>query len=435
MTESFLYYIWKNQKFDTQNLLTDTQKQIKILEIGTQNTQGGADFQDAKLVIDGQIWAGTVEIHIKTSDWYKHQHQKNKQYNNVILHLVWEDDISQEKDKILRQDGSIIPTLSLVNRVKPYFVQNFLALHTQKNTILCHSQLPKVPEIYKFQALDKSLALRLERKADFVQELLTQNNQDWEETAFQLLAKNFGFKTNAEPFLRIAQQISYKNIAKHADNLPSIEALLFGQAGFLDEITTNNPNPDDYTKFLAKEYDFLSKKFNLVNKKNHVSEWQFLRMRPANFPTLRIAQFASIIHHWRNFFSVLLYENYQNLHQKFSVLTSDYWQSHYHFGKIYKGKVPQLGKSAVENVFVNTVIPLRVAYSKAKNLPDMLTQCLEDLEKLPAEKNTILEDWQQAGISYKNAFDAQALLGLYQDFCVPKHCLDCPIGYFILNNP
>ncbi len=436
MTESFLYYIWKNQQFDAQNLRTDTQKNVKILEIGTQNTQGGADFQDAKLLIDEQIWFGTIEIHVKTSDWHKHQHQKNKQYNNVILHLVWEDDINSENIKpenlILRHDGTTIPTLSLKNRVKPYFVQNFLALNNQKNTILCQSQLQNVPDLYRFQALDKSLAQRLEQKADFVRDLLNQNEQDWEETAFQVLAKNFGFKTNAEPFLRLAKTISYKVLAKHADNLTSIEALLFGQAGFLDGILDNMAT-DDYTKLLQKEHDFLAKKFNLQQQKSHVSEWQFLRMRPANFPTLRIAQFASLVHHWRNFFSVLLYENYENLHKKFAVLCSEYWHTHYHFGKIYKGKVPQLGKSSVENIFVNTVIPLRVAYSKAKNQPDMLAQSLEDLEKLTAEKNAILDTWHEAGIKAKNAFDAQALLGLYQNFCTPKLCLECPIGHFLLN--
>ncbi len=442
MTEQFLSFIWKNQKFDAQNLLTDAQKKIEILEIGSENTQGGADFQNAKLAIDGQIWFGTIEIHIKASDWYKHQHQKNKNYNNVILHLVWENDILAEKDKVLREDNSPIPTLSLKERVKPYFVQNFLALFSTKlfstktsnkntqKTILCTSQLPQVPDLYKFQALDKSLAQRLEKKADFVREILQKNNQDWEETAYQLLAKNFGFKVNAEPFLRIAENSPFKILAKHADNLLSIEAILFGQAGFLDiEITQNT---DEYTQKLKKEYDFLAKKFDLKNQ-NHVSEWQFLRMRPANFPTLRIAQFSSLVFHWHNFFSVLLYENYKNLHEKFDILTSDYWQIHYHFGKFYKGKTPQLGKSSIENIFVNTVIPLRVAYSKAKNLPDILSQSLEDLEKLPAEKNAILDTWKTAGIAHKNAFDAQALLGLYQDFCVPQRCLDCVIGNFLIN--
>jgi hypothetical protein len=423
MNEHFLYFIWQYQYFDKTDLKTTQNQMITILDVGKSNSDAGADFYYAKVLIDDVEWAGTVEIHLKSSDWQAHQHQKNKQYNNVILHVVWEDNQPAQ-----RQDGSVLPTIELKNRVNKDWLYRYQTLLNAQNTIPCEKQFGQVSDLKKIMMLDKALSNRLEDKAFLVKALLIKNQHDWEETTYQLLAKNFGFKINSEPFLRLSQTLPLKILRKHSDNLLQIETLLFGQAGFLQ----NPENQDDYLADLQKEYRFLNAKYGLENQQLSVEQWNFLRLRPVNFPTVRLAQFAALIHQYSGFFSLFIETPVKELMQKLSVSQSEYWQQHYTFAKPTQTKVPSLGKSAIENIIINTVVPILACYAKEKANQDFMDKALQLLENLKAEDNKILKIWQDLGLKVKTAFDSQACLELYNHFCSQKKCLDCTIGLALI---
>jgi adenosyl cobinamide kinase/adenosyl cobinamide phosphate guanylyltransferase len=261
--------------------------------------------------------------------------------------------------------------------------------------------------------------------------MLERNHQDWEETAYQLLAQNFGFKINAEPMLRLAQGLPLKILQKHRDNLTQMEALLLGQSGMLPAIE----NADKYVDILRREYDFLSAKYSLKSQQLRAHEWKFLRLRPANFPTVRLAQLATLVQRQPSLFSLFIHaETLKMLQNALRVEQSGYWQKHYQFQKEATGKVPALGKTSVENIIVNTVVPLLVAYSEAKDSRLFLDKALELLEQLPAEQNHITEMWEGLELKTKTAFDSQGVIELYNNFCSEKRCLNCGIGTALLKS-
>jgi hypothetical protein len=280
--------------------------------------------------------------------------------------------------------------------------------------------------------LDKVLMKRLQDKSLIVSYFLEENKQDWEETTYQLLAKNFGFKLNAEPFLSLSKNLPLKILQKHRDNLGQIEALIFGVAGFLKD-ENNETAWDDYRKNLRKEFQFLASKYQLQDKILGQHEWKYLRLRPANFPTVRLAQFARFIHENANLFSVLIHlENVKSLANILKVKQSEYWTEHYVFGKKTEGKVPTLGNASVENVVINTVVPLLVAYANQKDNRDYLEKAIRLLEEISAEENNITKHWQSMGLKIKSAFDSQASIEWYNHFCLAKKCLECNVGVDIL---
>ncbi|MCS6795835.1 MAG: DUF2851 family protein [Raineya sp.] len=419
MREDFLHFIWQNLYFSQENLQTISGEPIKIIDTGKYNPNEGADFENVILHIAGKTHKGYVEMHLKTSDWLKHHHNQNPKYENVVLHVVWENDL---------QDTSLIPipTLELKERTNPTLLHNYRQLLAKKNFVPCENLFADVEKIFVLSTWDKVLVQRLERKSEKVREIWENTQKDWEETTYRLLAESFGFKINSKAFLKLASQTPLKFFFKHQNNLLQIEALLFGQAGFLE-----GSFQDEYAQNLQKEYQFLRHKYQL--QPIEASEWNFLRLRPANFPTIRLAQFAQILFHNANLFSLLLYaEKFSTLKKIFAVQVSAYWQNHYHLDKPTEKTASKLGKSSFQNLLINAIVPLLVFYGKIYQKPEYLDKAIYFLEQLPAESNHIIEKWQKLGAEPTSAADSQALLELYQTFCEPKKCLQCGIGTEIL---
>jgi len=422
MNESFLHYLWQFQYFDKNDLASSQGEPISILKIGHLNSNAGPDFSDAKIKIDGIEWAGTVEIHIKSSDWHAHHHQTDAAYENVVLHVVWEND-----KPICRQDKTLIPTLELKNRVDASILKEYKKLINSPASIACEKSFAQVDDLVKLSMLDKTLMQRLENKANHVNEVLKLNQGDWDETFYHLLAKNFGFKVNADPFYQLAKSLPYKIIQKQ-NSLLQVEALLFGQAGMLETKTK-----DEYITSIFQEYKLLAQKYSLLESRLNPSQWRFLRLRPANFPTVRIAQFASLLYTSRNIFSQLISSNsFSSIEKVLPVDQSAYWKNHYRFGKKAKGEVPDIGESSIQNIIINTVAPVLVAYGKYKDEQLFIDKAVELLQQLPAEQNKITRTWSALGLNVKTAFDSQSLIELYNNFCQKRQCLNCTVGISIL---
>ncbi len=423
MNESFLHYIWQFQYFDRVDLKTQLGEQVSIFQTGILNTDAGPDFSQAKIRIDQIDWVGNVEIHTKASDWLNHKHTSDKAYENVILHVVWEDDTD-----IRRADGSVIPSLRLKGRVDESLIIAYKKLMNDASAIPCNKSFNGVPNLIKLSMLDKSLLQRLESKSGVIYQLVKSNHGDWEETTYQLLAKNFGFKINSDPLFQLAKSLPYKFIQKHSSSLQQIEALLFGQAGMLETKTK-----DEYFSSLYTEYAFLSKKYSLNASRLNPSQWKFLRLRPANFPTLRMAQFASFLFIHKNLFSTIIEaDSYSKLIDIFSTATSIYWRTHYHFAKKAKGIVPVLGESSKQNILINSIVPLLAAYSKTRDEYRFMERAIEILQHVPAENNRITKMWTELGTSVKTAFDSQALIEQYNNGCQKRQCLNCVVGASLL---
>lgn len=422
MTEDFLHFLWHFKRFPPQDLITTTGERIEIVAVGQHNRNAGPDFQNARLSIGGIDWAGNVEMHLKASDWRRHAHTQNTAYDSVILHVVWEND-----EPITRSDGTLIPTLEMQHLVQRPLLDSYRKLLQSTTHIACTQQFHEVNEITRVGMIHRAAAHRLERKATFVKTLYDQNHQDWEETAYQLLAYNFGFKINAEPMLRLAVGLPFKVLQKHRNNLFQLEALLLGQSGLEAE------QSDEYSTALAKEYAFLAHKYGLTSQQLRPQEWKFLRLRPANFPTVRLAQLAALIQQQNSLFSLFVNtESREQFEKSLRLKPSDYWQKHYLLGKEATHKVPALGKSSVENIIINTVAPLLAAYAEAKDHRGFLERAVEWTESLPPEQNHIIEQWEALGLPPRNAYESQGGIELFNEFCMPKKCLDCSIGASIL---
>ncbi|NJL12862.1 MAG: DUF2851 family protein [Microscillaceae bacterium] len=425
MKEDFLHFVWRFQYFDQKDLQTQEGKSLQIIAPGQWHQDAGPDFEMAHLRIDGQIWQGHVEIHVRASDWERHGHHQNPAYQNVVLHVVWEDD-----QPARRLDGTLIPALELKNRLPSTLWSRYRLLLESLGPVPCHALLEQAPALARLQMLDKTLTSRLEAKSSFVRQHWQENGQDWETTAYQLLAQNFGFKTNAAPFLRLAQVLPLKILQKHRHEPLALEALLFGQAGLIP-----TPPPDAYSESLLREYDFLAHKYYLKPHQLEIAAWKFLRLRPANFPTLRLAQFAQLMSREGGLFAWLTEGAAQELLGNFQLSPTSYWQSHYRFGQAAQGKVPLFGKSARHHLLINAVVPLWAALALEKQAPEWMEKAAHLLEKLPAERNRILSMWEGLGLKVQSAYDSQALIELYQHYCLPKRCLSCSIGLFLLRNP
>lgn len=423
MNESFLHYIWQFQYFDKRDLRCTTGEEILVLNPGARNTHAGPDFGNAKLRLDDMEWAGSVEIHINSSGWTDHKHQHDPAYENVVLHVVW-----QEDERIFRKDGTLLPTLELKSRVSSSFVLQYKRIVHSRQKIPCASGINSVPDIIRISMLDKALMTRLEIKAAAVLKALQRNNGDWEETCYQTLCRNFGFKVNTEPFLQLAQSLPYRLLMKHSDHLEQIEALIFGQAGFLRE-TVNDP----YYLLLKREHSLLTKKYNLADRQMNRDQWRFLRLRPANFPTIRLAQLASVLYHQDHLFSrIRNLITSDDLISMFAVKPSEYWHHHYQFFKRQEKQIPPLGRISIENILINSIVPMLVAYGKWRDEQRYVDRALLLLEETASEDNNILRSWAELGVRSKNAFDSQALIELHNNFCIRRRCLDCNIGFALL---
>lgn len=418
MREDFLHFLWQYQYFDKNDLRTTENNSVNILKTGHLNKDAGPDFREAKVNIDDIDWSGSVEIHIKSSDWNLHNHQNDRAYENVVLHVVWQHDY-----EIKRSDGTTIPTIELKEIADPQLQYNYIRLINSHDDVACHNKLDEVPDIVKLSMIDKAVTDRLISKAQNVVLLQQQNSNDWNETAYQLLSSNFGFKVNTEAFLELSKSLPFKLILKHRDNLNHMESLLFGQAGFLEE-----ESGDEYYQARKKEYEFFKHKYNL-NQKLDRFQWKFLRLRPANFPTVRIAQLAALIYKIDKLFATLTGSgSVDKLTNILKVKQSEYWLEHYDFEKQPSRKMTNIGKASCHNIIINTAIPMLVAYSRQIDDQAYLDRAVALLQQLPAENNVIIRKWKSLGLKPDSSFDTQGLIQLNNEFCLKRRCLSCNIG-------
>jgi Protein of unknown function (DUF2851) len=424
MVEDFLHYVWQFQQFDKTNLLTTDGQIINILKNGQKNHDSGPDFSQARILIGDIEWVGQVEIHVNAKEWFAHNHQNDLAYDNVILHVVWESNT-----EITRANNTIIPTLELKTLVAAETINKYKILVDSHQDIKCESFFSNCSLLTKITMLDKALAHRLEKKTKDVIRILNVCKNDWEETTYRILAKNFGFKLNSDAFLRLAELLPLKILQKHRGSIFQIEALCFGQAGFLEE------HSDDYSKKLQEEYLYLSKKYDLYESRMVKHEWKFLRTRLPNFPTVRLSQFAVIIDSLSSLFSFFIQNaNKEDFEKVLKILPSNYWQEHYDFAKASKNKLKGMGQSSIENVIINTSVNLLAAYSQATNSLEYNEKAVAILEKIKPEKNYITDKWIAMGLEIKSSFDSQAVIEQYNEFCLKKRCLHCAIGVSYLKN-
>lgn len=422
MREDILQYLWQFGNFSTKPIFTSENEKIEIYSKGILNINEGPDFLHAKIKIGEIEWAGSVEIHVKSSDWNLHKHSNHKAYENVILHVVYENN-----KPIFDAKNKLIPTLELKQIIDNEMLKKYYALINNQSTLACASHFSNIESVIKLSMFDGVLHRRLERKAVEIITQFQKYNADWEQTCYHFLLRNFGFKTNAEPFARLAELLPYKIIQKQSENRIQIEALLFGIAGFLDETPK-----DDYQKELTKEFAYLCSKHNLTNKLNR-SEWKFFRLRPHNFPTVRIAQLAGILQHNQNLNRVFFEtKKTKEIAIIFKINPSPYWQKHINFGDLSKRNLLFSGKQSIENVVINTICQTKAAYGIWKDNSDLIADSVLLLENLPAEDNKITRIFENTGTIPKSAYDSQAMIELYNEFCVQKKCLKCSIGQTIL---
>jgi hypothetical protein len=420
MNEQFLSFIWKHRLF-SGDLVTSGGVPVSVLKPGEQNSHSGPDFFNALIRIGETLWAGNVEIHVRASDWYRHHHHSDKAYGNVILHVVYEADMD-----IITPDLTTIPTLELKSNTDELVMKRYLGFRNSRMSIPCGKSIGDVNPVTLTGWLDRMLVQRLEHKSLMIAQALDVNRNDWEDAFYQLLARNFGFNVNAGPFEMLARCLPRQLLLRHASQPHQIESLVFGQAGFLE--TEFN---DEYPRLLQSEYRFLSRKYGLLPLDRHI--WKLLRMRPANFPTIRLSQFANLIASGSISLSKLLENpNIPEIHRILQVQASPYWNTHFMFDKPSRFGNRFMGDASIRNIIVNTVAPFLFYFGRHRQENEICEQAFTLLRDTPTESNHILDEWRRLGVTSINAFTGQALIGLYNDLCSKKKCLICALGTEIL---
>jgi len=421
MKEDFLHYIWQYKLFDPERLVTTSGEGVDILHPGNHNKDSGPDFFSAKIVIENTIWAGNVEIHWYASEWNRHGHQYDASYHNVILHVVYEED-----ETVYNSRGERLPAVELKNRIAATLIHRYKSFLSGQKWVPCAHLLHEVPRSVIYSFLQRMMVERLEEKSALILREWERNSRSWEQTFYEFMARNFGFSVNALPFQLLAQSLPVQVLAKHKDKEYQLEALLFGQAGLLESEFT-----DAYPKQLQAEYSHLRKKFRLQPLSGSV--WKFARMRPANFPTLRIAEFARLIHQSASLFSrVMEINSLKELRAVFSLEVSGYWTEHYAFDRPSSHRPKSLGELSVDTILINTVIPFLFVYGRQKDEASYRDRALDFLEKLRPEKNQVISRWEELGIRAYHASDTQGLIHLKKRYCSAKKCLTCTVGNAIL---
>lgn len=419
MQESFLHYIWQRQYFDKQDLITTEGEVLQILHPGYPNFQAGPDFSNSRIKLKGMEWMGMVEIHVKSSDWQRHQHHIDPAYQQIILHVVWE-----QQHPVLRENGAIIPTLELKRRINPQLLWRHQNLRRSSSRIPCHHQLHKGHLALVKPMMHQALIERLTHKAHFVEDILRQYDSDWDATTYRILGRNFGFKKNAEAFEQLVKAVPLSIVRKLGPNLLHLEAVLFGQAGLLQDSSSHK-----YFRLLQREYAYILRKFPNMPGSLPPGRWKFLRMRPANFPTRRIAQFAALMHRQGYRFSWFREIQWPRDSEQLTTITcSQYWQNHYHFGKEASGRLSGLGQSSAVGIMINTAVPLLMTYASYLGKPWDSGSAMALLKQLPPEQNAITSYWKAKGFGVTSAYHSQALLALNDYYCQVKKCLHCSVG-------
>lgn len=416
--EDFLYHLWKFGKLQLQQLQAANGETIQILSLGTQNIHAGPDFFNAKIRIGDQLWAGNVEMHINASDWYVHNHEKDANYDNVILHVVWNHDI-----EIYRNDNSVIPTLLLKKYTPLQQIHNYTKLlNTPKKWINCETDFPLLSSFELNNWLERLYIERLARKASEIELLVKEANYDWEAILFRLLAKGFGLKLNSEAFYEASKTIDFSIIRKLRSQKTILEAFLFGSFGLLSQESTQ----EKYYKTLTTEFEYQANKFNYKNDA-HIPI-HFFRTRPANFPTIRLSQLAMLYHKEAALFSKLIADNsIQEIYTILQVTTSEFWETHYTFEKSSPKRKKVVSKQFIDVLVINTIIPLKYIYQKYLGKSPM-DAILELMSEIATEKNTIIHKFSEKEIAIESALQSQGLLELKNNYCDQQKCLQCAIG-------
>lgn len=419
--EQLLHYIWKYRLYRPSGLTTTQGDTLEIIDPGLENTDAGPDFFNAKIRINGTVWAGSVEIHQKASDWLAHGHSADKAYGNVILHVVETDD-----GTVFRQNGEAIPQLVLP--IPEQVIDNMEWLLTRDSPVACLERLPAIDPVFRLQWMDALLAERLERKTDDILRWLDLYQKDWNEVFYILLCRNFGFGVNSDAFERLARSLPLKCILKQRPSASQVEALFLGQAGLLND---SNGNRHHYYRLLQQEYSFLRKKYGLEPLEPHI--FRNLRLRPDATPHIKLVELAAIwIRHDTLFSSVLSARTPRELKDFFRVPASAFWDTHYNFLRPSPHKKKQLGENALNMLLINTVVPLMFAYGLYHQMDEHKARALRLLASIPPEQNSIISLFSQVGMKPRNAGDTQALIQLKRNYCEQKKCLYCRLGFQLL---
>ena len=421
MKEDFLHYVWKFQKFTTTQLQTIEGEPVKIISVGQHNHDAGPDFFNAKVSIGEQVWAGNVEIHIKSSDWYAHHHEKDIAYDSVILHMVWEHDA-----EVFVKDNSPIPTIEIKSIVDAVILQNYRKLFSKKQRwIPCEQEFPHVDDFTINNWIERLYFERLQQKSELILKELEASNNHWEAVLFNLLAKNFGLKVNGAAFYSLAQSLDFSTVKKCAEKPVELEALFLGQAGLLESI-----NEDGYFQELQNIYRYLSHKFQLSN--DAVIAPKYFRLRPPNFPTIRLSQLAMLYGEQEQLFSrIISTTKKKEFYILFEVVASQYWETHYNFGVVSAKRKKKLTKAFIDLLIINTVIPLQFSYAKYLN-KDVSEELIQLASSIAKEENSIIKKFNQLKPVANTALDSQGLLQLKRKYCDNVKCLQCAVGNSIL---
>lgn len=420
MKEQFLHYIWQFKKFRLHDLQTVQGEKLQVINAGQYLQLAGPDFFNAQLVIGSQKWAGNVEIHLKSSDWYHHHHEGDDAYDSVILHVVWEHDA-----EVFRQNNIEIPVLELKDLVDISLFENYNKLAAVKSWIFCEKELSSVDAFILDNWKERLLFERLERKAAPIASLAEKTANDWEAVLFAFLARSFGLNTNGDIFYTIAQSLPFAIIRRESFEFENIEAILFGRAGLLGESVE-----DTYPKELEKRYQYICTKYRLEHV--HINEVQFFKHRPDNFPTIRLSQFAQLYHMHQNLFSkIISTDSLTEIHQIFKLETSAYWKNHYQFDKESPQKRKPLSASFIDLIIINTIIPFRFAYDRSRG-KESSEELMQLLRQIGPEKNTIIDKFKSFNVDVGSAYDSQSLLQLKNEYCAHKRCMQCGLGLELL---
>ncbi len=426
--EKLFHYVWKHRLFPLREIATTDGRSVEIVDVGLQNYDAGPDFFNAKICIDGQMWAGNVELHEKASQWKQHGHETDKAYNNVILHVVCEADC-----EVYNERGEHIPQIELA--IPARIQSNYEHLLQEDRYPRCHKYIPKIDPSILEEWFTHLFIERLERKADEIIQRLEAANGSWEDACFQTLARNFGFGINADAFEQWAKAIPLHSVDHHRDDLFQVEAFFFGQAGLLNADAARARHreqmlADDYFQRLSKEYLFLAHKFSLQPIDPHI--WRFLRLRPQNFPTIRLSQLAHL-HYNRTagMSQILACKSIADVRKALFTTATPYWQTHYIFGEESDRSDKHLARTSIEGIIINTIVPLLYAYGQYVGDKTLRERAFTMMSEVKVEQNNIVRLWRECGVEVNNACDSQALIQL-KKYCDSKDCLRCRIGYHYL---
>lgn len=415
MNENFLYYIWENRLLKA-DLSTVTGEPLTIVHPGFRNHDSGPDFSNAKIKIGDTLWAGSVEIHVLASDWRRHRHQNDKAYNNVVLHVVYENDA----------ESSSVPVLRLKDSFDETLFERYQDFVRTRGWIPCGDSIARIQHFTWLSWLDRLAVERLEQKSKTIESVLRSTGNDWEETLYRIALHYFGMKVNGDGFEKLAAILPHKILLKHADNLVQVEAVLFGCAGLLE-----GSFADDYPKLLQREFAVLKAKFGL--KTMPAESWRFMRMRPSNFPTIRLSQLAQLVYLQGNIFSKMINaKSVEELHELLSVGTSDYWTGHFMFDKPSQQRSKKLGRMTSGVIIVNAFVPIMFCYGKMHEQNELCDRAMALLESVEAENNFVSKNFASFGVAPQNAMQSQALIHLYENYCKSRRCLECRIGNVLI---